>query len=369
MSSSVSGGGKAGDSLTPLRGVAACCVMLFHVFGAIPSLQGKWPTIWMCLEKAYLWVDFFFILSGFIISMAYGKALASGSCREKVRFLVLRLVRIYPLHVVTLCGLICLDVFVSHVGKSGADPFSLPSRSLQAIPLNLLLIHSLGFHDGFSWNVPSWSISCEWATYVLYSIASGVVFRLQRSFSYAGVFVGFWLYAIFCLVYGDLSATTDWGVCRCVIGFFTGASLFGLADDRRVSDWGSSAVYLLTIALLFAVFFLASWTGFDAVVIPGFSVAVVVMYRPASRVRSVTLESPVLRFIGEISYSIYLVHWLFIASVPALLERLLSYDVRSGVGASLAAFVISVLTVVASAGTYYFVECPPRRMVKAWMGS
>lgn len=76
-----------------------------------------------------------------------------------------------------------------------------------------------------------------------------------------------------------------------------------------------------------------------------------------------------LRFIGEISYSIYLVHWLFIASVPASLERLLSYDVRAGVGASLAAFVISVLTVVVSAGTYYFVECPPRRMAKAWMGS
>lgn len=50
---------RTGDSLTPLRGVAAVCVTAFHVCDAVGALKSQWGGLWLCLEGAYLWVDFF----------------------------------------------------------------------------------------------------------------------------------------------------------------------------------------------------------------------------------------------------------------------------------------------------------------------
>lgn len=260
---------------------------------------------------------------------------------------------------------------MSVLGRSGAGAFSLPSRSIASIPANLLLVHSLGVCDGFSWNVPSWSISCEWGAYVLYSFMGRFLPALQHGSARLALMFCFLLYSLFCLWYGGLTATTDFGLFRCLLGFLTGACVYrfrqgGAASDAG-SDAGSSVVYLGTLLVLAAGFFCARWAKFDALAIPGFALAVFVMHQPRASVRLWTLESPIFRFLGEISYSIYLVHWLLIASVPAALDRVFGYDVRAGVGSGLAGVLIMIGTIIVSTFTYHWIECPPRRWVKAWL--
>lgn len=360
---------RAGDSLTPLRGFAALCVAILHILHSIDPLKQHWSFLWRFFGNAYLWVDFFFILSGFILSMCYGERIGGPAATWAIRgkFLFMRLARIYPLHLTTLMALIVLDLFVSVLGRSGAAAFSLPSRSLAAIPGHLLLIHSLGLHEKLSWNVPSWSISCEWAAYVGYCLVAGWLLRLQRGYPRAGIAICFGLYLLFCWWYGGLSATTDLGIIRCLLGFVMGVCLFGLREDREASDGGSSAVYLGSLMVLGCGFYCASWASFDAIVVPGFAVTIFVMHQPRAKVRLWTLETPVFRFLGEISYSIYLVHTVLIASVPAILDRIFGFNVQAGSGSGVAGVLILVLTLIVSAVTYHWIECPPRRWAKAWL--
>src|SRR6266498_3136223 len=79
------------DALDGWRGVCACFVVLFHFHGYSPIYSS--PLV----RHSYLFVDFFFVLSGFVIAWNYAERL--GSWPEVRRFLLLRLGRVYPLHV------------------------------------------------------------------------------------------------------------------------------------------------------------------------------------------------------------------------------------------------------------------------------
>src|SRR4051812_9167715 len=84
--------------LTSLRGVASMFVVIHHLkkeFGTTINLDGH-TQIFNC---GYLWVDFFFILSGFVMGLVYADFLAWPVAPQRYRqFLTKRLARIYPLH-------------------------------------------------------------------------------------------------------------------------------------------------------------------------------------------------------------------------------------------------------------------------------
>ena len=95
-------------NLTPLRGIAALLILIFHVQIILlykNSLTGNWETalIW----RMHLMVDFFFILSGFIMFHVYGDWFRDSVSWKKFRkFTLARFARVYPLHVFTLFALI-----------------------------------------------------------------------------------------------------------------------------------------------------------------------------------------------------------------------------------------------------------------------
>jgi peptidoglycan/LPS O-acetylase OafA/YrhL len=94
--------------LDALRGVAAAAVVTVHapLFfhsvatpGSVPDASGHAPMTGPLFE-AYLAVDFFFLLSGFVLAHAYGEKLNDGmtSCQ----FMRCRLIRLYPLYLLAL---------------------------------------------------------------------------------------------------------------------------------------------------------------------------------------------------------------------------------------------------------------------------
>lgn len=153
-------------ALDGLRGIAALCVIFYH------ALWNTHLSGLRIVSNAYLAVDFFFILSGFVIAANYsGKIADFASARA---FMILRFFRLYPLHLAVLAGLFAVEVlkfslrgaFVSDVA-----PFTGPNSPRLLIE-NLLMAQGLGPESQLGWNSPSWSIGAEFVAYLLFAAAA-----------------------------------------------------------------------------------------------------------------------------------------------------------------------------------------------------
>ncbi|WP_256469346.1 acyltransferase [Bradyrhizobium sp. 141] len=360
-------------ALDSWRGICACMVALFH-FDVISHLSFLPLT-----RNAYLFVDFFFVLSGFVIASNYRSRLAEGFGAS--RFLVLRLGRIYPLHLVTLLLFIPIDA-----AKDGVGP-----NLLQAIVTNILLLQGLGINPQNWLNFASWSISAEFAAYVIFAV---VVSRI-------GPTIWPWLLPIIAgpIVLAAISpdgmnATYDYGLVRCLYGFALGVLSFDLRERFPVlrARLTPSAETLLETASVLLVVGYVSVAGSSVtlqVASPAvFTLVVLVFAREAGAV-SRQLTVPLMLVIGMLTYSIYMLHPLVRAVVRAVLmvverlghtDLLVSYALSSGheptkvvsmhgslwLGDFLQIAML-LLTVLLSVVTYRFVEEPGRSWVRRLM--
>ncbi|RTE90259.1 acyltransferase [Bradyrhizobium sp. LVM 105] len=357
-------------ALDSWRGICACMVALFH-FDVISHLSFLPLT-----RHAYLFVDFFFVLSGFVIASNYRSRLAEGFGIG--RFLLLRLGRIYPLHLVTLLLFIPVDA-----AKDGIGP-----NLLQAIVTNLLLLQGLGVNPQNWLNFASWSISAEFAAYVIFA---AVVSRI-------GPTIWPWLLPIIAgpIVLATISpdgmnATYDYGLVRCLYGFALGVLSFDLRERFTVLRAGLTPFgeTLLETASLLLVIGYVSAAGRSAALQVGspvvFTLVVLVFAREAGAV-SRRLTMPFMLVVGTLTYSIYMLHPLVRAVVRAILmvvERLghtnlfvssalssgheptkvVSIDGSLWLG-DLLQIAMLLLTVLLSVATYRLVEEPGRNWVR-----
>ena len=82
-------------ALTSMRGIAAWFVVLYHIRLSVAGLPDAVVAV---LAKGYLAVDFFFLLSGFVIWLAWHDRLRTGGLSRVPAFLLKRIARIWPLH-------------------------------------------------------------------------------------------------------------------------------------------------------------------------------------------------------------------------------------------------------------------------------
>lgn len=146
-------------TLDALRGVAALAVVVFHA----KRLLG-----WSALPSGYLAVDFFFVLSGFVIAHAYDSRLKGTM--SAAQFIWHRLVRFYPLYFAGFAVGLAYEIGLVATGNSVA----IPSPTLLAAAASALIFLPFPFvqRDGniFALNVPSWSLFYELAVNALYAI-------------------------------------------------------------------------------------------------------------------------------------------------------------------------------------------------------
>jgi len=159
-SSPVRFGGREINSLTTVRGLAAWWVVLFHFDAYLHPFVPSFA--YSLISKGHLAVDLFFCLSGFVIFLNYG-SLNVQDKYEVFRFYFRRLAKIYPLHIFVLClyGLLVLILALTHRDLSARF-------SGVSLLLNILLIQDWAVLSELTWNIPSWSISAEFAAYLLF---------------------------------------------------------------------------------------------------------------------------------------------------------------------------------------------------------
>ena len=356
------------DSLTPLRGIAAVWVVVYHFDENIFRLVA--PTTTGLLTKGYLWVDFFFLLSGFIICHVYGSRLMGEGRREQLwPYVKARFARLYPLHLFTL-----LLMIVLWYAALAADPTlasSIPeglSMSPSAIPVHVLMLHAHGLTRDLSWNMPSWSIAAEWWTYLLAILLVPVLHLRGASRAWIAMLVGCIGLAIMEQVYPtrDLDITFDYGWLRCLLGFAAGMGVYQLyraGSGARLlrTDGAFLGVSLLTVLLLHA-------SPVDAVLIPAFILLLLAAAHNDGAAKRVLSTRPML-FLGDTSYSIYMVQivclflvWAGILSL-APLDASGNYDAPYPIRLAVLALTMA-LTLGMAALTYRFVEVPAREWLR-----
>ena len=345
------------DSLTPLRGVAACLVVLFHYSIFAPNL--KLHQMLPFLHRSHLWVDFFFMLSGYVMMLVYGEQFKNGSWKSVGKYYWARLARIYPLHLVVLLILIGLEFLAAAFGQSGTEPFTLRSRSAESIWTNLLLIQAWHLHSGLTWNIPSWSISCEWAAYLLFPFFVGFLRERPARLTWGILIACFALLVIMDHYYGSLTMSFDWGVARCLCSFIAGAALFEILRPFDSTDFSNSSFYVIVLCLPFGALTLVDRMNAEWLAIPVFAVLLAVMSKATCSVRHRLLENRPMFFIGELSYAIYISHWIVQATIPPLFVR---FVMANGDAATELQLLLSmtVITFVISYALHVLVEMPAR---------
>ncbi|MFY8142870.1 MAG: acyltransferase family protein [Caulobacter sp.] len=341
--------------LTALRFFAAFWVVLYHYW---PNLDvGFTPAV---AAKGYLGVEAFFVLSGFILCHVYLAGFGEGRFRYG-DFLWNRLARVYPLHLATLIGVGGMAIAGTLAGMA-VDPNIL---SWESLPANLLLVHAWGFAPVAGWNHASWSISAEWFAYLTFPGFAFLAWRLRER-PIAAVLAALALIAVIYPLFQTLAgfplteATIRWGALRIVPCFALGCALHALwRSGRFPSRLASPGMALLALLILVAIQIGAPDLGI--VMLLG---GLIFMLASRASASSTFVGQKVFVYLGEISYSTYMIciPWKIVAINVA--TKILNTDSDK---LPLLVWVLIVAALVPlSAISYHVIENPCREQMKAW---
>jgi peptidoglycan/LPS O-acetylase OafA/YrhL len=350
-------------SLTGLRGIAALYVLLFHYFPLAATSNFSNP-LKRVLDHGYLAVDIFFVLSGFVMAMNYGRSFAAGwSWSAYLRFLGRRIARIYPLYLVaTITGF----VFVT----AGWLNYTHAFPRATAVMVNLLMIQAWGFVGSF--DSPAWSISAEWAAYLVFpALLMPTMFR-RSQWGWLGALICAAVLALLCVLPPSLVADYDartplnfngywhaFPVVRCIPGFTLGILAFRVAGSsvgRRLaaSRWVAPALCLTELVLL-------GLPKTDLCIVLLVPLLVVALASEVSVPGRLLASAPIER-LGKLSFSIYLVHKLLLGLESGIYAR--AHAAGLPHAQTLAAAACIALTFPLALAAYRIIEVPGRRALR-----
>lgn len=314
-------------ALDALRGICALWVVIFHIeiIGGIRSWIFHGSKI---VEHGFIFVDFFFVLSGFVLTHTYFARLRGYS--DVCVFLLRRLGRVYPLHLLLLALFIAFEfakLYAISSGLAGKYPPFTAATSPFAIVTNLFLAQSLGLHSSATWNLPAWSISAEFYVYVIFAFCAWLVRDDKAKFIFAAAFLAFFGAAVV-FAYSPYYIDTiyDYAIFRCLYGFFVGALSYAVAERLRKRLEGPGWLFLsLELAATIACIVFVHSTGTTPLSLAAplvFAVAVIVFSFEKGWISSRLLQTRPFRYFGEISYAIYISHALALVAAARLFNVL-----------------------------------------------
>jgi peptidoglycan/LPS O-acetylase OafA/YrhL len=346
--------------LTYARAFAAWLVVFYHLREVL-GLPAEHPAMRL-FQFGYLGVDFFFILSGYILTLNHAGEFRRLNWAQSVRFYKLRFARIYPLHFVTL--LLCLlnPVLILCCSAHGVlgDRYRVGD-----FLLSLLLLQNWRLSTGLSWNIPSWSISTEMASYLLFPLLCVVLQSVHRYkvalLSAAALSAA----AALALLYFAVGARSigagipEYGLARCVLEFTLGMITYRLVGRDASADAAGRPGWLLASAVLLIGAGIASGMP-DYVFIPMAFALLIGSAGQARAGRPKGLPGRIGFLLGEISYATYLLHFI--------LRDWLKFVLPDGHASSPIAVGYAVSVLFGSLVLYRAVELPSRRALRRILG-
>lgn len=333
-------------AIDTFRGLAAILVILFHIPGST-LLEGN-----LLVAHGYMAVDFFFVLSGFVMTHSYLKKI--NDIPSVKDFTIKRFRRIYPLHLFTLLMFLAFEtarfLVDQYYVKLNTPPFE--NSGVASFIANLTLTHSMGLFDHLSWNLPSWSISVEFYVYIAWAMML-VLFR-KRLWLVGLASAPFVIWFIW-RFNGNIEYTYDYGFIRCLFGFVLGMYSYQVAKriERRmnktlatITEFGLLA---LTCYFLMYVPEAFHWT------MPFWFAIVIIFFSTETGMVAKLFAHQRLKFLGDLSFSYYLTHTVIIRASDLFLFKVLGLQ-HTAVADAVMLVVVFTLVQVISHFTYKYVE-------------
>ena len=325
------------SNLTALRGIAALLTVFFHIDLQMSYGQGlliKHTDSWV-FTRLYLMVDFFFILSGFVMIHVYGQWFSDNvTWSEFKRFTRARFARVYPLHLATLLLVLLISIISSRLGLPSVPVLEV-ENSVYSFITNLLLLQSMNLHNWFTWNHVAWSISTEWWMYMLFPFLVRPFIRLDywgRAVVAALCFVGYvvimlWIIPLVTFspeipfVKADpaklaINVGYQFGFFRCLFGFVLGMMLYQGYQNSWGKTWLSNGYVLLaaTVALFLSMHFDCT----DLLTVSFLPIILLSAAYGSDRINAF-LQSKPLQKLGDWSFSIYMLHQILLSIIGSVM--------------------------------------------------
>jgi peptidoglycan/LPS O-acetylase OafA/YrhL len=296
-------------ALDALRGIAALTIALAHLGqGAIMKS--------LSFINFALAVDFFFVLSGFVIALNYQEKLRTQMSTKS--FMLLRFGRLYPLHIVTtLCFFLMIYPF--HLDATLGQ-----NSAIELTKIYLLNIFNLQgiymYPNNAVWNVPAWSISVEFFTYIIFALTIkkfrhklAIILAVALTLSPFVFYTNFLGYELMPSILVRILVPIG----RCLAGFALGSIIYNYYKKhyRKLSEQFSKIKIASTIELVVAasIVLFASLVPFphNYIFAPYIFALSVLVFSVEAGILSKFLKNKFFLLLGTLSYSIYLTHHVF----------------------------------------------------------
>lgn len=309
------------ELLDGLRGVAALLVVFYHIFEGFSFAGGG--TLITTINHGYLAVDFFFILSGFVIGYAYDDRWKKNMTLKD--FFKRRLIRLHPM--IIMGAVIGFIAFFIQGGVKWDGTHVATSMAMLALLLTMFFIPAYpgagydirGNGEMFPLNGPSWSLFFEYIGNILYAL---FIHRLgNKALTVLVVLLGLGLswFALFDVVgYGmigvgwTLDGLNFWGGMLRMLFPFT----LGMLISRNFRSFNIRGAFWICTVVLIAIFCVPYIEGKSPVCLNGvFEMVCIAIVFPvlvcigASCKTTDKKSTAICRFLGDISYPLYAVHY------------------------------------------------------------
>lgn len=329
-------------ALDAWRGLAALAVALYRL-----EANGAFYGLGF-VRNSWLFVDFFFVLSGFVIAFAYLDRIEDG--RSTAKFTLRRFGRLWPLHIAMLLAFVALE----GVHLIQGEPSFQGAKAPWTLLPELALAHGLGITGLTDWNSPSWSISTEFWTYLVFA---ALVLGFRRQMALAATIVAVLSLGVLVSVSTTgMDVTFDYGFLRCLAGFFTGVltlMLWRIVKDRVVLPM-PTLLEVATLVVMIGFVTLAGRTALSYAAPFVFGMAVLVFSFQRGALSYMLLTRP-MQAIGEWSYAIYMTAYFIALIFNLKIVPRFPYAPMDGIALAYLACVL-----IASWLAYKIIETPTR---------
>lgn len=320
-------------------------VMIYHIKEVLDI-----PYLSVIINKGYLGVDVFFILSGYVLAHVYvDKFNERLTAFEYLSFIQKRFARIYPLHIVTMVGAVILGLIINKYGQAS-------NLYLHHIPYHILLIHSWGFVENSRLNFPSWSISAEWFAYLLAFPLATYMFRSRFLIGLSMTLLSFVVFQLVTFFYfsNNFDDQIGFGIARIFPEFLIGVALYRACVNSS-NKYLTFTILGTLVSGIFGWFYLSNLDYFMISIIP----IVIYTLHHRSKILYPFFGTKVPVFLGELSFSMYMTHF-FARKVNGIIHHnLFGEELNSPI----LVFNYVLLTLLFSLGTYYIIEIPCRKYI------
>ena len=369
-------------ALMGARALPPLLLVLYHYHEGHGYQHFRWFDVF--IAKGYLWVEFFFALSGFILVHVYGPRLRElWRARGYGDFLKTRLARLYPLHLSTLLIMLAMILALRALAAWGGyvsiydAPGYHPYTTFWSFSANLYLVQAWHLFPQISWNGVSWFVSVEFFLCLIFPVylwmASGGPVRALLLL--VGGFAT--LYYLANTSHHGLDITFDWGVVRGAADFAIGvglAMLYRLGRARGADQWSElawSAIQIVVAGIFLYAVYNTGWSHrpADFWLVPPLTVLILAMAFDRG-ILARALQTKPLIALGEWSFAIYMGQTIWLQLLRFAEQRLYPNPASQWAHFIHIAEPTALVIVCTLWGWILFraVEQPANRAVRRWFG-